>query len=830
MGRPLNKRNFGNQAGTIKPSSWRRATGNEDNSSAYIVKQYGTKEFLVAAIDNSWQELMILVDKESGTLLPGEFRIESMASDNNVLEVKKFYDNVIINSSGTKHKWNQEESLDYALHGSIPTNFIVDVLKEVNDLSVGGILLNTVAAGEGYFTQTVATSGWYAAATQPPAVYDSNTNQTYIAYSIIEPGDELGLFTHIRAYDHDTDEWSLAYSVGRRHNITDDNHGMPSMAINNDGRIVIFWGGHNTDLYMAISENPGDITRWGESFTISGNYTYAHPITMVDGSMSLFLRDRIFPGAEFSAGAYPMVFRSITFAGTTPTVGAEIRVGDMGDDSRWYLGNTYLRPDGLIHQVCARADFDDNLRKHVYILLIDPAGQTVTNVSKTETVNWPIGLTDLNTNFRVYEHSSDSSITGNIPFMIFDTSNRYHLTFNVGDVPSGSNQDPSPQEFFHMIISADGQTIFTPEKIADGDQRYESATLAARANGEVAIYYPSLENLRGGNTLRRVVPNGGSSDQMTPEELIHSYDTSRKPFFQFFGLPADANPDFEVVWCEQASTATNDDGRGGGRGYAYGSSGLLTRPETVDVPLPSGLYAAYDCNDASNLFSDLGGSTAINGDDADVVQFIRDITGNGNDLTFDTSSQRNALYRIEDSGNFVQMGRQRSNVANDVNESAFTMGDVDFLDSGICYVGLAFRPVNFDVAGNIISMDDGSSGSRQFILTFDPVNRRMRGIIHNTGGNHADAPNSTLVTGTDCTVGLNSASGSTELSLNGVVLGTGDQITTVASNQIYFGAQNDTLSNPSAFRFYRAAFFKGTIDSTKINEIESWLRAGFDKI
>lgn len=694
-----------------------------------------------------------------------------------------------------------------------------------NEQSLGAIALSA-------FTRTVGTVGWYAAATQPPALYNPSTNETYVAYTVVSLGDDSGLFCHIRAYNHTTKEWGDAYSVGRRHNISDDNHGVPSMAINGDGRIVVFWGGHNTDLYMAVSTNVGDISQWEEHKTLSGSYTYPHPFTLADGSVGVLLRTREFPGATFPTGAYPCAYRNITFSGANATVGSEVDVGNMGDDSRWYMGSTYRRTGDKIHQVCSRANYSDTYRKNVYYMVHDPVAETTSNARGTVTHAWPIEEADL-VDFVIYTHDSSSSITGNIPFMVFDTSGRKHITYNVGAASgAGGTYDLSDQEFFHLIVSADGATVSTGVKITDGDQRYETVTMTPRSDGSVALYYPSESDVRGGDLMRRVVPNGGTSSDMSAEESLASFDVSRNPFFQFYGvMDKDGDPgssDIEVIFCELASSANNSDGTNN-RAFAYGRAQPANRDSKPDPTLPS-CYAAWDCGDATSLYDDTGGTTLISGSDNDSVRRINDVSGNGIDLTLHGGSSRTGLYRVADSGNFVQIGSQRNNVDNTVRLCVFRAEDTDAVSDGELSVIMGIRPLNFEAVGHILAMDDGSGGDRNFIFNHDPANRRIRGVMHNTGNNHAESPNGTAVTASDMVASLIMDTTGSSIRVNGVQQDTGGALTATASQQIYVGAQNSTLANNAAFRLYRAILLKGVPTLQEIEEAEAWVYAGFDKV
>ncbi|MEO1208378.1 MAG: capsid cement protein [Cyanobacteria bacterium J06638_20] len=679
------------------------------------------------------------------------------------------------------------------------------------------------------FTTQIATAGWYAASTQPAAIYNSTTNQTLIAYSTVDAGDDLGIFTHIKAYDHTGDVWLPSFAVGRRHNVTDNNHGMPALAINGDGRIVVFYGSHNGgsdgEYYMAVSMNPGDIFRWSEVFAISGEYTYPHPVTLSDGSIGVFFRERVFPGAEFPAGAYPIRYRNISFSGVTPTIGPEVDVGNFGNDSRAYMGSTIYVSDTEVHMVASRAPFNDAWRRDVYLMLHDITNQQTRSYDGLITHSWPLSAANLN-DFRVYEHddSVDPNVTGNVPFMVYQGSGNWVVTFNVGETPGvAGGFSTSPQEFFAMDVSV-ARGPEAPFKLADGDQRYESVPLGLRSNGDIVAYISTEENLRGGGVQRRV----NSEGVWGPLELVQEYDNTKGPLFQLYALQ-DPGP-IEAIWSEISLGSTNALARGGNAGFAVGPTSYFGR--TVATPgLPSGLELAYDCNDPSTMFSDLAGSTAVTDADGSVVQSVQDITGNGNLLVKSAGGSQNAFLRKERSGDYLQIGRQNDNVGNDIVVGPFNVDATNLLSDGEGYIAMAVRVLNFEDGGHVFSMDEGSGANRGFIMAYDQPNRRPRLVVHNTGGDNIEPLEGFMMPAQDLIIGAYFQGGVVSLRWNSTPLGVNTSPMSIfPSLALYIGAQNSTLNAPCAMRLYRAAAKVGHVSLAEATEIDAWLAAGADQL
>ena len=98
MGRPLNKRYFGDAVDSIKVSHSFNAfdgaetAGGEDT---YIISQRSSNKFLVADTSDGWEEILTLVDKDSGTLAAGEFRIDGVDSEGTPYNVVRLYNRTL---------------------------------------------------------------------------------------------------------------------------------------------------------------------------------------------------------------------------------------------------------------------------------------------------------------------------------------------------------------------------------------------------------------------------------------------------------------------------------------------------------------------------------------------------------------------------------------------------------------------------------------------------------------------------------------------------------------------------------------------------------------
>lgn len=130
-------------------------------------------------------------------------------------------------------------------------------------------------------------------AISPQAVFDEHAGvrgMTYLAYQ------GAGLDPHVIAFDHATDSWEGPYPVGSN-DLRGDTHGAPALAMDQDGYIYVFYGGHLSPLGYSRSARPHDITEWVElgSLRVGDQHlsiraSYPQPMLEPDGAIRLYYR------------------------------------------------------------------------------------------------------------------------------------------------------------------------------------------------------------------------------------------------------------------------------------------------------------------------------------------------------------------------------------------------------------------------------------------------------------------------------------------------------------------------------------------------------------
>jgi selenocysteine-specific translation elongation factor len=106
MGRPLNKRNFSANANDNIKVQFNNGSASVPG---YIVKQKGSKKFVVKAYNSATEFTCQLVDKASAALLAGEMSITVKLDDTTVEQVTKISAHRIT-AAGVSYPWNYSTS------------------------------------------------------------------------------------------------------------------------------------------------------------------------------------------------------------------------------------------------------------------------------------------------------------------------------------------------------------------------------------------------------------------------------------------------------------------------------------------------------------------------------------------------------------------------------------------------------------------------------------------------------------------------------------------------------------------------------------------------
>ena len=298
---------------------------------------------------------------------------------------------------------------------------------------------------------------------------------------------------YVAAYNHETGEWTGPYRAGTselgrmpiRPNFI-DNHGKPTMLIDGEGYIHIFYGGHggsrrdgtnplgnvhNGANKHSISKRPYDITEWEEVDNISPFGTYNQAIMMDNGDIYLFYRH----GAHRSDWVYQKsTDNGRTFAEPVSFLKHKRR-DDLPAHDSWYPYLSRGEGDEIIvsfdYHLCWDGDGAPDDRGHtpnrqdLYYMVFDTGENTWRNV-KGETL--PIPLTR--------EAADDMALVGRSAGLwtfngssTLDSAGRPHIGITMGE--DIGEQAGGPKQMRHYRWSGEewvgGKSTSLP--VANGD-------------------------------------------------------------------------------------------------------------------------------------------------------------------------------------------------------------------------------------------------------------------------------------------------------------------------------------------------------------------------
>ncbi|MGJ8678904.1 BNR-4 repeat-containing protein [Paraglaciecola sp.] len=221
---------------------------------------------------------------------------------------------------------------------------------------------------------------------------------------------------YVASYNHATQEWQGPFKAGVSDMGKDpsrskiDNHGKPTILIDDLGYIHVFFGGHggmpkhgknllgNTHYgrnIHVVSKKPYDISSWEELDTIPVFGTYNQAVKMDNGDIYLFYRH----GAHRSDWVYQKsTDHGRTFSQPVSFLKHKKRTDILANDS-WYAWVGKGQGDDIIvsydYHVCWNGGAGVNGRGHtterhdLYYMVFDTANNTWRNV-ENETVDLPV--------------------------------------------------------------------------------------------------------------------------------------------------------------------------------------------------------------------------------------------------------------------------------------------------------------------------------------------------------------------------------------------------------------------------------------------------------
>lgn len=445
----------------------------------------------------------------------------------------------------------------------------------------------SIGTGELYFADNVSTYGWYVATT-PNAIYDSVGNKTWVAY---EGWDGSNRAVYVTVFDHATSTWSARVKAGVS-SLHDDDHGVPSMVMDGSGYVHIFYGSHNQDFLWVKTtsvRNPSAWTTMSNSPS-GGQLSYPHP-NLYGSQIFVFAR-------SYVGGTAPNdKYTGVLYKNTTSAWGSKITFFDLGSNTRTYFGNFVTDSSGKFHFLITNADLTDTYRRDIFYLIYDPVTGSISNHDGSHVVaeaSFPIGLSDANTYFRIYEHDTSGATaaekySGNIPSLCLDSNGKPHVVFFNGLTTGIGYTGGGFEDIDIMYMNKVGASWSTPEIIGNCSQKYDGSSIVALDSGKVQVLMTSDavsdNSQRGGNMLKRTRAADGTwsaTETVKEQALPYALDAPN--------VVHNGHSDLRFVFLETAPDysvdsipVSDDDKAGYQRVFAYGDRGFVRNTANITI-------------------------------------------------------------------------------------------------------------------------------------------------------------------------------------------------------------------------------------------------------
>ena len=367
---------------------------------------------------------------------------------------------------------------------------------------------------------------------------------------------------YVAAYNHQTNEWKGPYKAGvsemgkdlfRKKRI--DNHGKPSMIIDDAGYIHITFGGHGgmrkhgdnplgnhhygKNLH-AVSKRPLDISGWEMLDNIPPFGTYNQFAKMDNGDIYLFYRH----GAHRSNWVYQKsTDNGRTFDKPVSFLKHKRRT-DMEAEDSWYPWITRGKGDDLIvafdYHLCRDARNNEDKRGHIperhnlYYMVFDTKASLWKNV-KGEPLNMPLIREEADEKALVAKTSSDWTFQAVVDL---NPDGNPHVCVRVGAETGRRRSAPKSLHHFRWNGATWVQSKNAQLPVGGGD-------IELNSTNNVNIY---LDDSRAGEVSRWDSFDAGDTFKKGPVLLRRNNSG-----FAISSLIDNAHPDAKIIVAEKES-------------------------------------------------------------------------------------------------------------------------------------------------------------------------------------------------------------------------------------------------------------------------------------
>jgi hypothetical protein len=226
-------------------------------------------------------------------------------------------------------------------------------------------------------------------AQNPQSVYDPDRNETIVSYR----GEDSNPF--VARYDHESGKFNGPFRVGTNPLPGTDNHGPPSVCLDDTGHIYLFYGAHNSPIQVVRSVKPGGADEWEHRTPIdTPGGSYPQPV-FINGEILVFYRagSGHGPPYEYPCHEYATISRSDDGGRSWTDAGPVIDTSGHPDRATdaYVMDGDITDGEFRLTWSIAHGEVHDGIRAHTFHGAFDPETERIHGLDGTDfghTVTW----------------------------------------------------------------------------------------------------------------------------------------------------------------------------------------------------------------------------------------------------------------------------------------------------------------------------------------------------------------------------------------------------------------------------------------------------------